>query len=133
MRNGDIARHAKTYYPSEQEYGERKVLRVGLVGDQLDLFRRHALGSFRELGARLMRGEPITSGYLFHNGFEEGNVQPEGVKRLLPINIVVGLFNMVPGFPLDGGRLVLGTWQGVYLAEFDGPRRRKVMVKVMAG
>jgi secondary thiamine-phosphate synthase enzyme len=32
-----------------------------------------------------------------------------------------------------GGKLVLGTWQGVYLAEFDGPRRRKVWVKVMAG
>jgi secondary thiamine-phosphate synthase enzyme len=32
-----------------------------------------------------------------------------------------------------GGKLVLGTWQGIYLAEFDGPRRRKVLVKVMAG
>jgi secondary thiamine-phosphate synthase enzyme len=31
------------------------------------------------------------------------------------------------------GKLVLGTWQGVYLAEFDGPRRRRVLVKVMAG
>ena len=29
-------------------------------------------------------------------------------------------------------KLVLGTWQGIYLAEFDGPRRRKVLVKVMA-
>jgi secondary thiamine-phosphate synthase enzyme len=34
---------------------------------------------------------------------------------------------------VSGGKLVLGTWQGVYLAEFDGPRRRKVLVKVMAG
>jgi secondary thiamine-phosphate synthase enzyme len=34
---------------------------------------------------------------------------------------------------ISGGKLVLGTWQGVYLAEFDGPRRRKVLVKVMAG
>ena len=34
---------------------------------------------------------------------------------------------------IAGGKLVLGTWQGVYLAEFDGPRRRKVFVKVMAG
>ncbi len=32
-----------------------------------------------------------------------------------------------------GGKLVLGTWQGIYLAEFDGPRRRKVLVKVVAG
>jgi secondary thiamine-phosphate synthase enzyme len=34
---------------------------------------------------------------------------------------------------ISGGKLVLGTWQGVYLAEFDGPRRRRVWVKVMAG
>jgi len=35
--------------------------------------------------------------------------------------------------PITGGKLVLGTWQGIYLAEFDGPRRRKAIVKVMAG
>jgi secondary thiamine-phosphate synthase enzyme len=29
-----------------------------------------------------------------------------------------------------GGRLVLGSWQGVYLAEFDGPRRRRVLLRV---
>ncbi|HIQ02448.1 MAG TPA: YjbQ family protein [Anaerolineales bacterium] len=34
---------------------------------------------------------------------------------------------------VSGGRLVLGSWQGVFLAEFDGPRRRRVLVKVMAG
>jgi secondary thiamine-phosphate synthase enzyme len=35
--------------------------------------------------------------------------------------------------PVAEGRLVLGTWQGIYLAEFDGPRRRKVLVKMMEG
>jgi len=30
-----------------------------------------------------------------------------------------------------GGRPLLGRWQGVYLAEFDGPRRRRVLVKVV--
>ncbi|MBC8262726.1 MAG: YjbQ family protein [Anaerolineales bacterium] len=33
---------------------------------------------------------------------------------------------------VEDGRLVLGTWQGVYLAEFDGPRRRRVLVKLMS-
>jgi secondary thiamine-phosphate synthase enzyme len=32
---------------------------------------------------------------------------------------------------LENGRLLLGQWQGVYLAEFDGPRRRQVWVKVV--
>jgi secondary thiamine-phosphate synthase enzyme len=31
------------------------------------------------------------------------------------------------------GKLDLGTWQGIYLAEFDGPRTRKVWVRVIAG
>jgi secondary thiamine-phosphate synthase enzyme len=31
---------------------------------------------------------------------------------------------------VEGGRLVLGTWQAVYLCEYDGPRARKVLVKV---
>jgi secondary thiamine-phosphate synthase enzyme len=34
---------------------------------------------------------------------------------------------------IEDGELVLGTWQGIFLAEFDGPRARTVLVKVMAG
>ena len=34
---------------------------------------------------------------------------------------------------VDNGSLLLGTWQGVYLCEFDGPRTRKVHIKIMAG
>jgi secondary thiamine-phosphate synthase enzyme len=29
------------------------------------------------------------------------------------------------------GRLVLGTWERVFLCEFDGPRTRKVLIKIM--
>ncbi len=32
---------------------------------------------------------------------------------------------------VTGGRPLLGTWQGVYFCEFDGPRNRKFYVKVM--
>lgn len=35
--------------------------------------------------------------------------------------------------PVKNGRLVLGTWQGVYFCEFDGPRRRTFYVKIVAG
>ncbi len=34
---------------------------------------------------------------------------------------------------LEDGRLQLGTWQGIYFCEFDGPRKRKVWVQVAAG
>jgi secondary thiamine-phosphate synthase enzyme len=33
--------------------------------------------------------------------------------------------------PLDEGRLALGTWQGIFFCEFDGPRRRKVYVTAL--
>jgi secondary thiamine-phosphate synthase enzyme len=32
---------------------------------------------------------------------------------------------------IQGGRLLFGTWQGVYLCEFDGPRQRQVLVQVI--
>lgn len=35
--------------------------------------------------------------------------------------------------PVAGGRLRLGTWQEVFLAEFDGPRRRRVWLRLIPG
>lgn len=32
---------------------------------------------------------------------------------------------------IEKGKLVLGTWQGIFLADFDGPRTRKVYAKVV--
>lgn len=32
---------------------------------------------------------------------------------------------------IEDGRLSLGTWQGVFLCEFDGPRGRRVLVKIV--
>ncbi len=34
--------------------------------------------------------------------------------------------------PFDDGKIVLGTWQGIYLMEFDGPRQRTVFVTVLS-
>ena len=33
---------------------------------------------------------------------------------------------------VENGRLVLGRWQAIYLAEFDGPRERRVLVKLLS-
>lgn len=32
---------------------------------------------------------------------------------------------------IEQGRLVLGTWQGIFFCEFDGPRSRKVHIRLM--
>ncbi len=34
---------------------------------------------------------------------------------------------------VEDGDIVLGTWQGIFFCEFDGPRSRRVYVKVMEG
>jgi secondary thiamine-phosphate synthase enzyme len=33
---------------------------------------------------------------------------------------------------IESGRLVLGRWQGIYFCEFDGPRERKMQVKIVS-
>lgn len=33
---------------------------------------------------------------------------------------------------IENGRLILGAWQSVFFCEFDGPRTRKVIIKVVA-
>ncbi len=43
-------------------------------------------------------------------------------------SVLVGTNTFVP---IKDGRLMLGTWQGIFFAEFDGPRTRKVIVKIV--
>lgn len=54
----------------------------------------------------------------------EGN-SPAHVKSSL-----VGASELVA---VEDGRLVLGTWQGIFFCEFDGPRSRKVHVRFLKG
>ena len=35
--------------------------------------------------------------------------------------------------PFADGRLLLGRWQGIFLCEFDGPRRREVVLTILGG
>lgn len=48
-------------------------------------------------------------------------------------HIKASLFGSSVSVIVSDGRLLLGTWQGIFLCEFDGPRRRSVYVKVMEG
>lgn len=59
----------------------------------------------------------VPSGGIYRHG--EGN-SPAHVKATM-----VGTSQTVL---LRNGRLVLGTWQGIFLAEFDGPRTRTVLI-----
>ncbi len=47
------------------------------------------VGSYRELGGRIMRGEPLENAMLYYNGYEEGSTF-EGGERTLPISVIIG-------------------------------------------
>jgi secondary thiamine-phosphate synthase enzyme len=51
---------------------------------------------------------------------------PDGPNA--PSHIRASLMSPQILVPLDGGRLALGRWQGIFFCEFDGPRERKVYV-----
>jgi len=50
-----------------------------------------------------------------------------------PAHIKASLMGAQLTVLVSNGSLVLGAWQGVFLCEFDGPRARKVHIKIMAG
>lgn len=49
-----------------------------------------------------------------------------------PAHIKSSLFGPQLTLIINEGRLVLGTWQGIYFCEFDGPRTRRLHLKIVA-
>jgi secondary thiamine-phosphate synthase enzyme len=49
-----------------------------------------------------------------------------------PAHIKASLTGFSQGIFIESRKLVLGTWQGIFFCEFDGPRNRKVYVKVIS-
>ncbi|MHC4779272.1 MAG: secondary thiamine-phosphate synthase enzyme YjbQ [Planctomycetota bacterium] len=62
--------------------------------------------------------------------FDDGYHHGEGNSAA---HIKSSLFGPSLTLIVEGGRLQLGTWQGIYFCDFDGPRRRKVFVKCVSG
>jgi secondary thiamine-phosphate synthase enzyme len=70
--------------------------------------------------AKMARMVPEHEGYAHAEGNSDAHIK----ASLLGSSVVV---------PTEGGRLQLGTWQGIYFCEFDGPRSRKVFVQLVGG
>jgi secondary thiamine-phosphate synthase enzyme len=52
----------------------------------------------------------------------------EAGEENAPSHVRASLMSPQVLVPLDDGKLALGTWQGIFFCEFDGPRERKVLV-----
>lgn len=48
-----------------------------------------------------------------------------------PAHIKASLVGSSEALLVEDGKIVLGTWQGIFFCEFDGPRNRTLLVKVM--
>jgi len=60
---------------------------------------------------------PLDDGY----SHMEGNSAAHIKSSLMGFSVTI---------PVSQGRMMLGTWQGIYLCEFDGPRSRKAIVSI---
>lgn len=48
-----------------------------------------------------------------------------------PSHLMSSYFTPAQALIIENNQLVLGTWQGIFFCEFDGPRRRKVFFKII--
>jgi secondary thiamine-phosphate synthase enzyme len=48
-----------------------------------------------------------------------------------PAHVKAALVGSSVSLIVEGGQLQLGTWQGVFFCEFDGPRTRKVWIQIV--
>lgn len=60
---------------------------------------------------------PLRDGYLHREGNSAAHIK-------------ASLFGFSETIIIEDGVLQLGTWQGIYFSEFDGPRTRKVWIQV---
>lgn len=74
----------------------------------------------RDILAHLARAVPEQGDYRHMEGNSDAHIKA----------VLVG---SVQTIPIHAGKLVLGTWQGIFFCEFDGPRTRRLHVKILSG
>lgn len=61
--------------------------------------------------------------------FSDGYAHMEGNSAA---HIKTSLFGSSETIIVEKGRMILGAWQGIFLADFDGPRTRKLYIKFIS-
>jgi secondary thiamine-phosphate synthase enzyme len=74
----------------------------------------------RDINSKLSNLIPAGDNYSHLEGNSDSHIKSTVVGSSL--NIII-----------DKGRPVLGTWQGIYFCEFDGPRNRNLYIKLIEG
>ncbi|MBI5195295.1 MAG: YjbQ family protein [Nitrospirae bacterium] len=72
----------------------------------------------KDIQATLSKLAPVDSNYSHAEGNSDAHIK----------SLLTGLSEVIV---IDNGRLILGTWQSIFFCEFDGPRNRRVIVKII--
>lgn len=74
----------------------------------------------RDIISSLNKVFPVEGDYLHYEGNSHAHIKASFMGSSCTI-------------PIANGQLALGTWQGIYFCEFDGPRQRKLQIRIMEG
>jgi len=72
----------------------------------------------RDIQFQLEKMVPYEQGYTHREGNADSHIK-------------TSLIGSSETLLVENGKIVLGTWQGIFLCDFDGPRTRKVYLKVL--
>ena len=71
----------------------------------------------RDMLSALNKTFPVENGYLHAEGNSHAHIK-------------ASLMGSSCSVIVENGELMLGTWQGIYFCEFDGPRNRKIYIEI---
>lgn len=131
LREIDITTRANTEFVDITSKVEEVVLKSGVKDGICYVYVPHTTAGItinenadpdvvRDMLKELNKVIPFEDGYKHMEGNSAAHIKASLMGFSVPIII-------------QEGRLLLGTWQGIYFTEFDGPRHRKVHIKVLEG
>jgi len=124
----DVSTGSRTQFIDITDRISEEVRRTGVQNGTCFVFTQHTTAGLtinenadpdvvRDILAGLARLVPPVGDYRHAEGNSDAHIK----ASLMGFSLTI---------PVIDGRLALGTWQGIYFCEFDGPRNRHVLVGV---
>jgi len=124
----DVSTGSRTQFIDITDRISEEVRRTGVQNGTCFVFTQHTTAGLtinenadpdvvRDILASLARLVPPAGDYRHAEGNSDAHIK----ASLMGFSLTI---------PVIDGRLALGTWQGIYFCEFDGPRNRHVLVGV---
>ncbi len=128
MNELSVPTHRKTEFVEITELVQRAVAESGLTDGICFIYCPHTT-------AGLTINENADPSVAFDIITALDSLVPQGrgwthAEGNAPAHIKASLIGNSLQVAFEQGRLRLGTWQGIFLCEFDGPRRRSVWIKI---